>query len=123
MPAVRTTKGSANAKPPLGKIQAVAHASANPVIRHPTHVFLAHASLQHEVFHETTNRVIIECRHNRRVHTKTAPESAGYVVFASTFPRSKLTRSRYTIVTGIESEHDFPEAHQVPYAFVFRPDF
>src|SRR5580693_992610 len=103
MPAIRTTECSANPETPLGKIQPIADASANPVIRHPTQVFLAHASLQHEVFHETTNRVIRECRHNRRVHAKTAPESTGYVVFASTFPRSKLTRCRYTIVPGIES--------------------
>src|SRR5579863_1657147 len=122
MTTVRTTEGSANAKPPLGKIQAVADPSANPVIRQPTHIFLAHASLQHEVFHETTNRIVSQCRHNRCIHTKTTSQSASYVVFASTFPRSKLTGCRYAIVPRIESEHNFPEAHQIPHALVFRSD-
>src|SRR5579863_6377661 len=108
MPAIRTSEGSANAKPSLGKIQAVAHASADRVIRHPAHVFLVHAPLQHQVFDKTTNRIVSECCHNRRVHAETAPEPTSYVVFASTFPHSKLTGCRYAIVSGIEPEHDFP---------------
>src|SRR5580658_1522047 len=122
MTTVRTTECCANPETPLGKIQPVANASANPVIRHPTQVFLAHASLQHKVFHETPNRVVSECRHNRRVHTKTTFESTGNVVLASTFPHAKLTGCRYAVVARIEPEHNFSEAHQVPHAFVFRSD-
>src|SRR5580692_946134 len=121
-PAIRTTEGSANAETPLGKIQAVADASANPVIRHPAHVFLVHTPLQHQVFDKTTNRIVSKSRHNRRVHGKTAPESTSYVVFASAFPYAKLTGCRNAIVSGIKSEHDFSEAHQVPHALVFRSD-
>ena len=81
MAAIRTTQRRTQSESSLGKIQPVADRPANSVKRHPPHIFLTDASLQHQVFDETPNGIVREGRHDRRIHAKAASEAPGNVVF------------------------------------------
>ena len=48
--------------------------------------------------------------------TKTAAQSAGYVVLAAALPDLKLARGLDAALAGIEAEHDFAQAQAVPAA-------
>ena len=122
MPAVRTTQRRANAEAALGEIQSVAHGAADSVIGRPADIFLADAALQHEVFDEAADGIVRERGDDRGVHSKAALESAGDVVFAAAFPGAEVARGGNALVAGIEAQHDFAQAHQVPHAFAFWLD-
>src|SRR5258708_12441506 len=127
MSTIGTAEGSAQAKASLGKIQPVAYTASDSVERHPADIFLTHASLKHEIFDETSDSVLSERGNDSRVHAKAASETTPHVVFASALPYAKVTRCGDALIAGIESQHDFSQAHQVPDASVlwfvleFRP--
>ncbi len=122
MAAIRTSEWSPQAKAPLGKIQPVADGRAYPVKRHPAHILLTDAALKHQVFDQTSNRIVRQRGYDPRVHRKATPEPAVDVVFASTLPRPKMTGRGDSFVARVESQHDFSEADQVPHAAVLRFD-
>jgi len=78
--------------------------------------------LEHQVFDETSNRIVRKGGYDRRVHPKTTPEAAGDVVFASALPCAKMTRRGGTLVARVESQHDCTKADQVPHAAALRFD-
>src|SRR5271163_1433916 len=120
MTSIRTSQWRAQTEASLGEIQPVADRPPHAVIRHPANIFLADASLQHQVFNQPSNWIVRESRYNRRVHPKGAPQAASNVVFASTLPRTKMTGGRDAFIPGIESQHDFPKANEIPHAAVLR---
>ncbi len=108
--AIGTAEGRAQAEASFGKIQSIANGAADSVKRNPAHIFLTDASLEHQVFDETSDRIVSEGSDDRRVHAKASPEAAGYVVFASTLPYAKMTRRGDALVPWIEAQHDFAKA-------------
>ena len=92
MAAIRTSHGRPRTETSLGKIQTVTDGPAHPVRWNPAHIFLADASLQHQVFDETSDGIVRERGDDRSVHPKAAPETAGDVVFTSALPCAKMTR-------------------------------
>src|SRR6266849_666744 len=120
--AIRTTEGGAYAEAAFGKIQSVSHGAADAIVGHPAYVFLTDAALQHEVFDQPANGIVCEGRSDGGVEAETTLQSARNVVFAATFPRAELAGGRDPLVAGIEAQHDFAEAHQVPGAGTLRFD-
>jgi hypothetical protein len=122
MTTIRTSEWRSQPEASLRKIQSVADAPAHPVKRHPSHILLTNASLQHQVFDKTSNRIVGEGGYDRRVHPKAASQAAGDVVFAATLPHAKMTRRGDALVPRVEAQHDFTEADQVPHATTLRFD-
>src|ERR1700687_6062553 len=119
VPAVGATYCCANAEATLGEIQPVPYSPAYAIIWRPANVLLADAPLQHEVFDQSSDGIVSERGHNGRIKTEAALEPAGYVVFAAAFPGTKMTSGGNASIAGIEAQHDFAQAHQVPPAFTF----
>src|SRR5580700_11544709 len=122
MTPIRTTKRRAQTEASLGKIQPVPHRPSHPVIRHPAYIFLADASLQHQVFDQPSNRIVRQSRYNRRVHPKGAPQAPGNVVFTSALPCTKMTGGRNAFIPRIEPQHDFTKTNEIPQAAILRFD-
>src|SRR5271166_6533747 len=106
MPAIRTSERRAQAESPLCKIQPIADAPAHSVIRHPAHIFLANAALQHQVLDKPSDRIVRKGCDHRGFEPKAASKAAGDVVLASTFPHPKMTSRRDALIARIEAQHD-----------------
>src|SRR5215467_319935 len=78
-----------------------------------------YAALQHQVFDQTSHRVVRERRNHRRLHPERPAQAPRHVIFPAAFPHAKLARSMDADVAGIEAQHDFTEAHQIPAAPFF----
>jgi len=120
MSAVGTSERRADAEAALGEIQAVADSATDSVVRRPSDVPLADAALQHEVFDKAANGIVGDRGDDCGIHSKTAFEAASNVVFAATFPGAEMARGGNTFVAGVQAQHDFAQAHQVPHAVAFR---
>src|SRR5271156_2699133 len=106
MAAIRAAEGSTHAEASLGEIQSVADGAAHCVERHPAHIFLANATLEHKVFHQASYRIVREGGYDGGIHPKASPEAAGDVVFAASFPGAKMARRGDALVPRVETQHD-----------------
>src|SRR5712692_4644566 len=122
VPAIRTSKRSAQAETSLGKIQTVADRASHAVKGHPADIFLTDASLEDQIFDKAANWIVRKGGHDGRVHPKASAKAAGDVVFASPFPCTKMARGGDALVARIEPQHDFAKADQVPHATALRLD-
>ena len=119
MTPIRAAESRTDTETSFGEVQSIARGSADSVVRNPAHILLTHASLKHEIFDQTSNGIIRKSSDDGGVHSEAPLQAAGNVVFASTFPRTELARCRNPLIAGIEPEHDFAKAHQVPHALAF----
>ncbi len=83
---------------------------------------LVDAALQHQVFEETADGVVGERGDDGGLEAEAAAQASGYVVLAAALPDVEAACGGYADVAGIEAEHDFAEADDVPFALVFWAD-
>ncbi len=115
-PTVRTTPRPAAPKSTLHKIEPIADRPPNPIKRHPLHMAHIHPALQHEIFHEPSNRIIRKRRHRRRPQPKTTPQPTHHIIFAAAFPHTKFPRRMNTTIPGIKPQHDLAQTRRIPLA-------
>ena len=121
MAAVRAAQGCAHTEPALDKVEAVADGATDAIIRNPTYN-LVYAALIHQIFDKTADRIIRERSNVRSFEVEATLQAARNVIFAAALEDFEMTRSRDTMVAGIETQHDFAEAEFIPSAFGLRFD-
>src|SRR5258708_21458629 len=83
--AVRAPQRRAQPKTAFGKVEAIAHATANAVILDPAHHRLLHATLIDQVLQQAANRVVGKRGDDACVDAKTPLEAACHVVLTAAF--------------------------------------
>ena len=120
--AVRAAQRGADAETSFSEIQAVAHGTADAVVRNPLGERVVHAALIHQIFDEPADRIIGERGDYGRVQTKAALQAARDIVFAAAFADGKLARGPDALVARVEAQHHFAQAQLIPTATFFRFD-
>src|ERR1041385_9030522 len=114
MTAIGTSCSGTDAKATFGKIEAVADGPTNAVELHPLYVRLVHPALVDEILDQSTDGVISERSHDRRIHPEAALQTARNVILAAAFPNLEVARGRDASLTRIETQHDLAETNDVP---------
>src|SRR6185312_485118 len=114
MAAIGASNRSAHSKSTLGEVDSVANGASDAVIGNPLHMRLIDAALINQVLHQAAHWIIGESRHHGGVEPEAALQAASDVVFAPAFPHTKAARGSDARIPGIEPEHHFSQAHQVP---------
>src|SRR5207253_2107549 len=97
----------------LGEIESVARSASDAVVGDPAQPRQIAAALQHQVFDETSDRIVDERRDDRGVESEAAAQSARDVVLAAALPRLKRARRGDAAVAGIESQHHLAEGDEI----------
>ena len=121
-PAVGAAPRAAAAEAALDEVEPVADGPADAVVRRPDDVRDVHPALEHEVLHQTPDRIVGERGHRRRPHAEAAPEASHHVVLAAALPDLELARGVNASVAGVEPQHDLAERRGVPPAVSRRLD-
>ena len=114
MSAVGATSSGAHAKTPFSEVEPVADRPSDAVELHPFEMRLVYTALVDQILDQPSDRVVGERRHDRRIHSKTAFQASGDVVFTAAFPNLKTTRGVNASLAGIEPQHHLAERHYVP---------
>jgi hypothetical protein len=114
MAAIRTSHSRAHAKSTLGKIQSVAHRSADAVVRHPADQRAIDSSLQHQIFNQLSDWILGERGDHCGSHPEASAQAAGDIVFPAALPGSELSRSMDAFFSGIKPQHYLAKADAVP---------
>jgi hypothetical protein len=83
---------------------------------------LINAALIDEILEEAADGIIGEGGYDGGVESEATLESAGDVIFAAAFADLEGARGGDALFAGVEANHDFAEAHEVPAALLFRFD-
>jgi len=117
--AVGTAQCRTHPKATLGKVHSVAHVAADSVVLDPFDVRLIDSALIDEILDEPADGIVRKRSHDRRIEAEASFETACYVIFATAFPDVETPRCVNSPVTGIEPQHHFAEADDVPFAVIF----
>jgi hypothetical protein len=101
------------------KVETVAGSSPDAIVRHPADQRLIDAALKDEILEQAPDWIVGESGDHSGFEAEAAFQSAGDVVFASAFAYFEGSGGGNAPVTGIEAQHDFPEAYQIPSAIFF----
>src|SRR5262249_48632264 len=119
MSAVGASGRPSHSESTIDKVQAVARCASNTVVGQPSDQGLIGATLINQILNETSDGVIHECSHNRRLQTEASLQRAGHVVFTAAFVYIEFASRPDALVARIESQHDFTESNEVPTASFF----
>ncbi len=114
MAAIAAAGCRAYAEAALGEIQPISDSAAHAVVRNPFEQRGIDAPLQNEVFYQPPYLVFGESGSDGGAQSKTAPKSAGHVVFTAALPDLELSRGVDATFARIEAKHHFAEAQAVP---------
>ena len=120
--AIHHAHGSADAGAALEEVDAVAGGAADAVVGEPTQMREVDAALEHEVFEQAADGVVGERRDDGGAQAEAAPEAAGDVVLAASFPDAEVTGVRDALLAGVEAQHDLAERDEVPARVFDRAD-
>src|SRR5208337_5590526 len=120
---IRTSQRRPNAESPLREVKSISCRASHPIIWHPTHQRLIHSALINQVLQKTPNGVIRKCRHYGGVQTEAALQSSRHVVLAASFIHLETSRRPDSLFPGIQPQHYFSKADQIPAAVLFRSHF
>jgi hypothetical protein len=122
VPAIGAANRGANAKTAFREVQPVPNRAANSVIRDPSHILLANAALQHEIFDQPSDGIVGQRGDNGSIESEAAPKPASDIVFTAAFPCTEIAGSGNTTVPRVETQHDLAQADQIPHALTFGFD-
>src|SRR4029077_20914675 len=118
--AVVGTEGGAYSESALGEIEAVAGGAADAIVLDPANEGLVDAALIDEILEQAAYGIIGEGGDHGSVQAEAAFESAHDIVFAAAFADFERARGGDALFGGVEANHDFAEADQVPAALLLR---
>jgi hypothetical protein len=78
------------------------------------------AALKHEIFDETSHRIVGKRRNSRGLQTKATTQTAHDIVFAAAFPHLELACAVDATIARIKTKHDLSKARGIPHARTSR---
>ncbi len=114
MPPVGDPDRGPHAEAALGEVEAGPDRPPDAVIGGPPDVREIDSTLEHQVLDEPADLVVGERGDDRRPEPEAAPKRARDVVLAAAFPHLERTCGRDTAISGIEAQHDFAQADEIP---------
>ena len=117
---VRTTECGAYSVTGFSEIQPDSRVSPQAIIRYPAHIAHIYSALENQVFEQVADFIVGNSGNHRRAHSETSFQSAGDVVFTSTFPDPEIAGGADTHVAGVEAKHYFTKRKDIETALVGR---
>jgi hypothetical protein len=121
--AVASTFGTAQSESTLGEVQAIAHITTDAIEFFPLYKTGIDAALEDEIFDQTTDIIFGKCRHHSGAFAEAPTHTASDIVFAAAFPGLELAGGADATITGIETQHDFPEGNDIVGTFFSGFDY
>ena len=122
MAAIGTTESRPDSETTFGEVQAVADATSDSVVRNPPDEGLINTALIDQILRKTADGIISEGGDDRGFQAEAALEAARDIVFATAFVNVESAGGPNTFFAGIQTQHDFAEAHEIPAATFLRTD-
>src|SRR6266571_3746309 len=119
--AVRAADSGAHAEAALGEVEAVPGAAAHPVVLDPAQVRRVDPALVDQVLDQAAHRVVDEGGHDRGVEAEAALQPARDVVLPPALRDLEGAGGVDAAVSGVQPQHDFAQAHEVPSASFAGP--
>src|SRR5215469_15653022 len=123
VPAIRASQRRPEAKATFGEVQPISSAAANAVVLDPADQRLIHTALVNEILKKESDGIICDGSNNRGLESEAALQAARHVVLAATFRYLECAGGGDTIVAGVEAQHHFSQADQIPASSFFGRDF
>lgn len=103
---VHAPQRAADPEAALGEVQAVAHGTADAVVRRPVDEGRVQAAAQDDVLEQPTDLVVGECRDDRAAEVEAAPERPSDVVLRAAVPDVEGTGRADAPVSRVQPQHD-----------------
>ena len=117
---VGAAHGAPDAEASLGEVDAVAADAADTVCLLPVDQVGADAALFDEVLHQPADFVVGKGGDDGGVHAKALMKAADDVVLAAALPGAEAAGRADPPLAGVQTQHDFPQAHSIKTAFFSR---
>ena len=111
--AIARAFGTAQTESTLSEVQTIANIATNAIEFFPLHKTRIDTSLEDKIFDQTTDIIFGKCCNNRCTFAKATTHATSNIVFATAFPGLELAGRADAAITGIETQHDFPEGNDI----------